>query len=178
MTDPAIHDAASRQARGPADAIANAADSVVPVQALDDAVMALQGILEHPGDQEVWQDAKSALPRLMKYLEEPASPQTADAKAEPMREAIMRAICCPKGCVRTDDCLAGDRREHREITDAILALTSPAVDRAAAIEAAARQVVKDYPVAAGTLRAYQPEDGYGSIRALRIALAGANGDGK
>jgi hypothetical protein len=54
-----------------------------------------------------------------------------NVKAEPLREAIARAICCPKGCVRNDDCLAGDRREHREIAAAILALAPPVVDRSA-----------------------------------------------
>lgn len=37
--------------------------------ALGDAVVALQGILEHPGDKETWQDARAALPRLQQVLE-------------------------------------------------------------------------------------------------------------
>lgn len=45
--------------------------------------------------------------------------------------------------------------------------------RLRAIEAAAREVVKDYPVSAGTVRSFGEGDsplGYGSIKVLRVAL--------
>jgi hypothetical protein len=61
----------------------------------------------------------------------------------PTREAVEKALCCPKGCVRSDDCFVSgppvrwSRSKHeREQADAILALCSPTVsdtstDRAA-----------------------------------------------
>lgn len=39
--------------------------------ALDDAVVALQGILEHPGDKEPWEDARAAMPRLLDIFNAP-----------------------------------------------------------------------------------------------------------
>ena len=54
--------------------------------------------------------------------------------ASPSREAIEKALCCPKGCLRDDDCFVTapgakvryTRTKHeREQTEAILALTRP-----------------------------------------------------
>ena len=51
------------------------------------------------------------------------------------------------------------------------------LDRLRTIEAAALDVVKDYPVSAGTVAATDADDlGYGSIRALRMALMGNKPD--
>lgn len=33
--------------------------------ALDDAVVSLQGILLHPGDEDAWNDARAAMPKLL-----------------------------------------------------------------------------------------------------------------
>ena len=38
-------------------------------KSLDDAVVALHGILEHPGDEESWKDARKVLPSLMRMLD-------------------------------------------------------------------------------------------------------------
>jgi hypothetical protein len=42
----------------------------------------------------------------------------------PEREAIARALCCPSGCIRPEDCWAGSKTQKKYI-DAILALTHP-----------------------------------------------------
>jgi len=42
-------------------------------------------------------------------------------------KTVVKAICCPHGCVREDDCLAGERREQREQATAVVtALAQPA----------------------------------------------------
>jgi hypothetical protein len=46
----------------------------------------------------------------------------AQSGAAPGAEAVAKAICCPRGCVRDDDCLAGQRREEQERIDAIMTL--------------------------------------------------------
>jgi hypothetical protein len=50
---------------------------------LDDAVVALQGILEHPGDKESWDDAKAAMPRLLEAIGDPPQTPTAEPQEEP-----------------------------------------------------------------------------------------------
>lgn len=51
------------------------------------------------------------------------------AQASPTREAVEKALCCPGGCVRSDDCFVkgdprrwGRSKREREQADAILAL--------------------------------------------------------
>jgi hypothetical protein len=39
-------------------------------KSLDDAVVALQGILEHPGDEESWKEARKVLPGLLRMLDD------------------------------------------------------------------------------------------------------------
>ncbi len=39
--------------------------------ALDEAVVALQGILLHPGDKESWEDAKAVMPKLLGIFNDP-----------------------------------------------------------------------------------------------------------
>jgi hypothetical protein len=56
------------------------------------------------------------------------------------RERIARALCCPSGCVRDDECVAHSSKERRNQTDAIFTgalLPDAAAIRAAAFEEAA-----------------------------------------
>jgi hypothetical protein len=208
MTDPSIHDTAARTAPAPTDAVADAKQNVLnAIEAIDlnshqaakmhmhKAVRNLTYAAEfmavkqrHLADM---QDPQVTLDAVRENARRLAEAKAAGkewltheemfgaAKAAPPREAhpvekLWREIGLAEWFLGN----GGTNTKLYALYDAILALAPPAVDRAAAIEAAARQVVTDYPAAAGTLRAYQPKDGYGSIRALRIALADTEGDGK
>ena len=59
--------------------------------ALDDAVMVIHGLLEHPGDQESWDDARKALPRLQNLLNAPLSPVQASDLVRRLRERAKAA---------------------------------------------------------------------------------------
>jgi hypothetical protein len=118
MTDPSIHDTTTRAAPAPTDAIADAKQNILnAIEAIDIGLLQAARMHMHKAVRNL---TYAAAPRL-------AEVKTADAKAEPLRNALLRASYILKGAAEGDSVQVSAGQLLPDIRAALTA--PPAVDR-------------------------------------------------